>query len=88
MAENDRLMVNIFVSDFKMLKEVIGPNRRWATMERYRAIINHHIAPAIGHVKLAELGASHIHPSMPITSDGTSRLLPSSPSTLSSLAPS
>ena len=55
---------NITLRDWlrRWLKEVIGPDRRRATMERYRATINLHIAPAIGPVKLAELGPSHVHP--------------------------
>ena len=44
----------------RWLRDVIAPNRRQGTVDRYGQAIALHIAPAIGHVKLAKLSPSHI----------------------------
>ena len=44
----------------KWLNEVIIPNRRRKTVDRYEGIIRLHIKPALGHVELAKLSPMHI----------------------------
>jgi hypothetical protein len=43
------------------MKEVVAPNRRQKTKERYEAMIRHQIKPAIGGLDIAKLGPSDIH---------------------------
>ena len=45
----------------RWLAEIIVPNRRQATAERYRRIVELHIEPAIGHLQLDKVAPSHIH---------------------------
>ena len=42
------------------MQEIIAPNRRQRTKERYQGLIARHIKPAIGHVQLAKLAPSHV----------------------------
>ena len=42
------------------MQEIIAPNRRQRTKERYQGIITRHIKPAIGHVQLTKLAPSHV----------------------------
>ena len=42
------------------MQEIIAPNRRQRTKERYQGIIARHIRPAIGHVQLTKLAPSHV----------------------------
>ena len=56
---DDRITLRDWLS--RWMREVIEPHRRQATMERYRAIINLHIAPHLGYVEPAKLGPSHVH---------------------------
>ena len=42
------------------LHEIIAPNRRQRTKERYEGIIRLHITPHLGHLQVARLAPSHI----------------------------
>ena len=44
----------------RWLQEVIAPNRRQRTKERYQGIISRHIKPTIGHIRLNKLAPSHV----------------------------
>ena len=44
----------------RWMQEIIAPNRRQRTKERYQGIIARHIKPAIGHVQLTKLAPSHV----------------------------
>ena len=44
----------------RWMQEIIAPNRRQRTKERYQGIITRHIKPAIGHVPLTKLAPSHV----------------------------
>ena len=44
----------------RWMQEIIAPNRRQRTKERYQGIITRHIKPAIGHVQLTKLAPSHV----------------------------
>ena len=44
----------------RWMQEIIAPNRRQRTKERYQGIITRHIKPAIGHMQLAKLAPSHV----------------------------
>ena len=44
----------------RWVQEIIAPNRRQRTKERYEGIITCHIKPAIGHIHLAKLAPSHV----------------------------
>ena len=44
----------------RWMQEIIAPNRRQRTKERYQGIVTRHIKPAIGHVPLTKLAPSHV----------------------------
>ncbi len=44
----------------RWMQEIIAPNRRQRTKERYQGIIARHIKPAIGYVQLTKLAPSHV----------------------------
>ena len=44
----------------RWVQEIVAPNRRQRTKERYQGIITRHIKPAIGHVQLTNLAPSHV----------------------------
>ena len=45
----------------RWLREVVAPNRRRSTVDRYESVIRRHLAPAIGHVELGRLAPGHVH---------------------------
>ena len=53
---------NLLLRDWldRWMQEVVAPNRRQRTKERYQGIIARHIKPAIGHVQLTKLAPSHV----------------------------
>ena len=44
----------------RWMQEIIAPNRRQRTKERYHGIIIRHIKPAIGHLEITKLAPSHV----------------------------
>ena len=44
----------------RWMQEIVAPNRRQRTKERYQGIITRHINPAIGHIQLDKLAPSHV----------------------------
>ena len=52
------------------MEDVIEPNRRQGTKERYRGIIGCYIVPHLGGVELAKLGSVHIQTQPPKTAAG------------------
>lgn len=44
----------------RWMSEVVIPNRKVRTVERYEGIIKNHIVPVVGHVPISRLGPTHI----------------------------
>ena len=55
---DDRILIRDWLD--RWMREAISPHKRQRTVERYRAVIEQHIVPAIGHFPLVKLGPSHI----------------------------
>ena len=73
----------------RWMQEVIEPHRCRRTAERYRSIIDLHIAPAVRHVELAKLAPSHVQAlESRLLNRGKSPHRPCSSSMSSSPAPS
>ena len=70
---DDRLLVRDWFD--RWMREVIAPQRRQRTKERYQAVIDQYIIPAVGHIRLAKLSPSHIQA---LESELLTRMSPSS----------
>ncbi len=56
---NDRILIRDWLD--RWLDEVVDPNLRASTAERYRRIIERHLKPRTGHVTLGALAPKHVH---------------------------
>ena len=70
---DDRLLVRDWFD--RWMREVIASQRRQRTKERYQAVIDQYIVPAVGHIRLAKLSPSHIQA---LESELLTRMSPSS----------